>query len=132
LISWPHSGFNVHSLVRTKTKIEAERVGKYMIRPLLALERLSLLESAGKIGYRHGENGAKQETMDSPEIERLPLPQAAFPECFWTAEPSRVVLLTSLTSPEAAFMLVRGGGMGNRFEPRSASGPRRKANSYPS
>ena len=45
LLSWPHTGFNVHSLVRTKTKIEAERVGKYMIRPLLALERLSLLSS---------------------------------------------------------------------------------------
>jgi hypothetical protein len=39
LISWPHTGFNVHSRVRTETKIEAERVGKYMIRPLLALER---------------------------------------------------------------------------------------------
>jgi hypothetical protein len=32
LISWPYSGFNVHSLVRTKTKLEAERVGRYMIR----------------------------------------------------------------------------------------------------
>jgi len=25
ILSWPHSGFNVHSLVRAKTKIEAER-----------------------------------------------------------------------------------------------------------
>jgi Putative transposase len=68
ILSWPHTGFNVHSLVRTKTKIEAERVGKYMIRPLLALERLSFLEPDGKVGYRHGENGAKQETMDYPEF----------------------------------------------------------------
>jgi hypothetical protein len=30
--------------VRTKTKLEAERAGKSMIRPLLALERLSFLE----------------------------------------------------------------------------------------
>jgi len=27
ILSWPHSGFNVHSLVRAKTKIEAEREG---------------------------------------------------------------------------------------------------------
>jgi hypothetical protein len=47
------------------------------------------------------------------------------------AEPYRVVLLTSLTSPEPGFMLVRGGGMGNRHEIRYASGRRRKANSYP-
>ena len=34
ILSWRHTGFNVHSLVRTKTKLEAERVGKYMIRPV--------------------------------------------------------------------------------------------------
>gem|GEM_PF-1917353 len=33
LLSWRHTGFNVHSRVRAKTKPEAERVGKYMIRP---------------------------------------------------------------------------------------------------
>ena len=31
ILSWPHSGFNVHSLVRAKTKIEAERVGEIII-----------------------------------------------------------------------------------------------------
>jgi len=40
--------------VRTKTKLEAERVGKYMIRPVLALERLTFLEPEGKVGYRWG------------------------------------------------------------------------------
>ena len=50
------------------TKIEAERVGKYMLRPLLALERLTFLEPEGKVGYRHGENGAGQETMDYLEF----------------------------------------------------------------
>jgi hypothetical protein len=40
--------------VRTKTKPEAEGVGKYMIRPLLALERLTFLEPEGKVGYRWG------------------------------------------------------------------------------
>ena len=35
IFSWHHTGFNVHSKVRATTKREAERVGKYMIRPLL-------------------------------------------------------------------------------------------------
>lgn len=68
LISWPHSGFNVHSRVRAKTKPEAERVGKYMIRPVLALERLTFLESEGKVGYLSGEKGAAPETMDYLEF----------------------------------------------------------------
>jgi hypothetical protein len=50
------------SLVRTKTKIEAERVGKYMLRPVLALERLTFLEPEGKVGYRWGRDGPGQET----------------------------------------------------------------------
>jgi len=61
ILSWPHTGFNVHSLVRTKTKIEAERVGKYMLRPILALDRLTFLEPEGKVGYRWGRDGAEQE-----------------------------------------------------------------------
>jgi hypothetical protein len=52
LLSWRHTGFNVHSLARAKTRDEAERVGKYMIRPLLSLERLSLDEKEGKVCYR--------------------------------------------------------------------------------
>jgi len=68
ILSWPHTGFNVHSLVRAKTKPEAERVGKYMIRPVLALERLTFLEPEGKVGYRYGEKGAEQETMDYLEF----------------------------------------------------------------
>jgi hypothetical protein len=38
LLSWRHTGFNVQSRVRAKTSVEAERVGKCMIRPLLSLE----------------------------------------------------------------------------------------------
>jgi len=68
ILSWPHTGFNVHSLVRAKTKPEAERVGKYMLRPILALERLTLLEGEGKVGYRHGEKGGELETMDYLEF----------------------------------------------------------------
>jgi len=52
ILSWRHTGFNVHSQVRAKTKLEAERVGKYMIRPVLSLERLSFSEKEGKVRYR--------------------------------------------------------------------------------
>jgi len=51
ILSWRHTDFNVHSLVRAKTKSEAELVGEYMIRPLLSLERLAFLEPEGKVGY---------------------------------------------------------------------------------
>jgi hypothetical protein len=37
IAGWRHSGFSVHSKVRAQTRKEAERVGKYMIRPLLSL-----------------------------------------------------------------------------------------------
>jgi hypothetical protein len=39
MLPWKHSGFSVHSKVRAMTKKEAEKVGKYMIRPLGSLER---------------------------------------------------------------------------------------------
>jgi len=68
LLSWRHTGFSVHSRVRAKTKTEAERVGKYMIRPLLSLERLSFLEPEGKVSYRYGQDGAERETMDYLEF----------------------------------------------------------------
>jgi hypothetical protein len=41
LLSWRHTGFNVHSRVRAKTKREVERVGKYMIRPDKSLSVIS-------------------------------------------------------------------------------------------
>ncbi|MGB8953030.1 MAG: transposase [Candidatus Aminicenantales bacterium] len=68
ILSWRHTGFSVHSRVRAKTKPEAERVGKYMIRPLLSLERLSFVEPEGKVGYRYGQDSAEQETMDYLEF----------------------------------------------------------------
>ena len=52
ILAWRHTGFSVHSGVRAKTKKEAERVGKYLIRPLLSLERLSLDEKRGRLCYR--------------------------------------------------------------------------------
>jgi ribosomal protein S27E len=68
ILSWRHSGFNVHSRVRTKSKAEAERVGRYMVRPVLALDRLSLLEGQGKVGYQHGDDVAELERMDYLEF----------------------------------------------------------------
>jgi ribosomal protein S27E len=68
ILSWRHTGFNVHSRVRARTKPEAERVGKYMVRPVLALDRLSFLEREGQVGYRHGPNGAELERMDYLEF----------------------------------------------------------------
>jgi hypothetical protein len=68
LLSWRHTGFNVHSRVRARTKREAERVGKYMIRPLLSLERLSLDEREGKVGYRYGKEAKDLERMDYLEF----------------------------------------------------------------
>ena len=68
ILSWRHTGFNVHSRVRARTKVEAERVGKYMVRPVMAMERLLFLEREGKVGYRHGQNGAELETMDYLEF----------------------------------------------------------------
>jgi hypothetical protein len=68
LLSWRHTGFNVHSRVRTKTKPEAERVGKYMIRPLLSLERLSFSEKEGQACYRYGKEAKEMERMDYLEF----------------------------------------------------------------
>ena len=66
ILSWRYTGFNVHSRVRAKTKTEAERVGKHMIRPLLSLERLSLQE--GQVGYRYGKEAKEMERMDYLEF----------------------------------------------------------------
>jgi hypothetical protein len=68
LLSWRHTGFNVHSRVRAKTRQEAERVGKYMIRPLLSLERLSLDEREGKVGYQYGKETQEMERPDYLEF----------------------------------------------------------------
>jgi hypothetical protein len=68
ILSWRHTGFNVHSRVRARTKIEAERVEKYMVRPALALDRLLLLEREGKVGYRWGGAAAELESMDYLEL----------------------------------------------------------------
>jgi hypothetical protein len=39
-----------------------------MVRPVLALERLLFLEQEGRVGYRHGPDGAELERMDYLEF----------------------------------------------------------------
>jgi hypothetical protein len=68
LLAWRHTGFNVHSRVRAKTKKEAERVGKYMIRRLLSMKRLSLDEREGKVGYQYGKGAEEVERLDYLEF----------------------------------------------------------------
>ena len=64
ILHWRHTGFNVHSQVRAETKTEAERVGKYMIRPVLSLKRLFFDETAGKVRYQHSKDVSQEESMD--------------------------------------------------------------------
>ena len=68
ILRWRHSGFNVHSKVRAETKHEAERVGKYMIRPVLSLKRLLFDESGGKVRYRYSRHGSQEESLDYLEF----------------------------------------------------------------
>jgi len=68
ILHWRHTGFNVHSKVRTESKEETERVGKYMIRPILSLKRLSLHE--GHVVYQYGKHSSERESMDYPCFRR--------------------------------------------------------------
>jgi hypothetical protein len=54
ILSWRHTGFNVHSKVRTTTSLDARRVVRYMAKPILALGRLAFDEAEGKVIYRYG------------------------------------------------------------------------------
>jgi hypothetical protein len=49
-------------------KTETERIGKHMVRPILALDRLSFLDSEGQVGYRSGDDGAELERVDHLEL----------------------------------------------------------------
>jgi len=48
------------------SKEEAERVGKYIIRPILSLKKLSFDETEGKVSYKYGKGRAEEEQMDYP------------------------------------------------------------------
>jgi len=60
ILSWVHTGFNVHTEVRAKTRKDAESVGKYMIRPILSLQRLSFDETEGQLLYQYDKANWKQ------------------------------------------------------------------------
>jgi hypothetical protein len=62
------AGFSVHSRVRARTRDEAGGIGRYMIRPLLSLERLSLDEKEGKVCYNYGNGAGEVERMDDLEF----------------------------------------------------------------
>jgi hypothetical protein len=64
ILSWRHTGFGVHSKVRTTTTGEAQRVARYMAKPLLALRRLAFDENHGKVIYQYGEADGECEEMD--------------------------------------------------------------------
>jgi len=68
ILLWQHTGFNVHSKVRAESKEEAEQIGKYMIRPILSLRRLSLDEAKGQVVYQYGKHSGETEYMDYLEF----------------------------------------------------------------
>ncbi len=68
ILRWLHTGFNVHTKVRAKTRKDAERVGKYMIRPILSLQRLSFDETEGRLLYQYDKGKLEPERMDYLEF----------------------------------------------------------------
>ncbi|MGB8953156.1 MAG: hypothetical protein WCC06_10905 [Candidatus Aminicenantales bacterium] len=73
ILSWRHTCFSAHSKVRAKTSIETEQVGKYMIRALLSLERLSLDEKEIIPLNRMKRISRTQRHALSPAPQALPL-----------------------------------------------------------
>ena len=68
VLSWRHTGFNVHSKVRTTTSQDARRVARYMAKPILALRRLSLDEGEGRVIYRYGDGDTDRLELDYLEF----------------------------------------------------------------
>lgn len=68
ILHWRHTGFHVHGKVRATSKQEAERVGKYMIRPILSLKRLFFDEAQGQVIYQYGKHSTESEHMDYLEF----------------------------------------------------------------
>jgi hypothetical protein len=64
ILSWRHTGFNTHSKVRTTTTEEAQRVARYMAKPILALRRLAFDEVRGMVSYHYGKTDAEHVEMD--------------------------------------------------------------------
>ena len=68
ILLWQHTGFNVHSKVRAESKEDAGQIGKYMIRPILSLRRLSLDEAQRQVVYQYGKHSGETKYMDYLEF----------------------------------------------------------------
>ncbi len=52
MLSWNHSGFSADASVRVETIADAVRIGRYMIRSPLVLERLNWDGERGEVTYQ--------------------------------------------------------------------------------
>jgi hypothetical protein len=52
MLSWNHSGFSADASVRVETIADAVRIGRYMIRSPLVLERLNWDDERGEVTYK--------------------------------------------------------------------------------
>ena len=74
LMSWRHSGFNVHNKVRIERDDEEgrEALGQYIIRNSFSVERLSYIKETGSVIYRskmtHGENKRNFQVYSAEEF----------------------------------------------------------------
>jgi len=68
ILRWRHRGFNAPTKVRAQSRKEAERVGKYMIRLILSLQRLSFDETEGRLLYQYDKGKLETERMDYLEF----------------------------------------------------------------
>ena len=76
LLSWRHTGFSVHNRVRVEPEdqLSVERLGRYIMRPPISLERMSW-DGAGEVRYRRkgghegsGWTGREVESFDPAEF----------------------------------------------------------------
>jgi ribosomal protein S27E len=68
ILSWRYTGFHVHSRVRALNKAETERIGKYAIRPVVSLNRLSFDQTQGQVIYQYGKHSGETVHMDYLEF----------------------------------------------------------------
>ena len=62
------AGKDAAEKIKKETKSEAERVGKYLIRPVLSLKRLFFDETGDKVRYQHSRAGSQEESLDYLEF----------------------------------------------------------------
>ena len=61
----------MHTEVRATSRKEAKQIGKYMIRPLLSLKRLSIDKAEGKVCYQYSKDSSELERMDYLEFTAI-------------------------------------------------------------